>query len=167
MDCSKVKGAVLEEPAHLYRSEPSVVVSWGVTRGWQMVFGDADAAIARVEEDVRRAQQRAERYPALQAAIDDVRARAVSSRRDVAVEVDAGGILRSLEISDAALTRSGRQVSEEVMALIAAASRDARAETLALTTEIMGEDDPIVKAVAADLEALETGSHAWRTEGRA
>ncbi|MBZ4488095.1 YbaB/EbfC family nucleoid-associated protein [Microbacterium sp. cx-55] len=130
-----------------------------------MVFEDADAAILRVEEDVRRAQQRAERYPALQAGIDEVRARAVSLRRDIAVEVDASGVLRNLEISDAALDRGGRQVSREVMALLSAAHRDARAKTLALTAEIMGEDDPIVKAVAADLEAQETGSHAWRTGG--
>ncbi|MDQ1131035.1 hypothetical protein [Microbacterium sp. SORGH_AS_0888] len=131
------------------------------------MFGDADAAIARIEEDVRRAQRRAERYPAFQAAVDGVRARAVSRRRDVAVEVDAGGIVRVLEVTDAAAERGGRYVTQEVMALIGAASRDARAKTLAITAEILGEDDPIVKVVAADLEAQETGSHAWRTGGRA
>lgn len=129
------------------------------------MFDSSDEAIARVEEDVRRAQQRAARYPALQSAIDGVRARAVSPRRDLAVEVDAGGVVRALDVSDAALDRSGRQVGDELLELIGRASRDARAQTLALTTEIMGADDPIVKTVAADLKSQETGSHAWRTGG--
>lgn len=63
------------------------------------MFEDADEAIARVEEDVRRARERAARYPPLQAAIDGVRARAVSPHRDLAVEVDAAGILRDLTIT--------------------------------------------------------------------
>ncbi len=64
-----------------------------------MVWG-ADEAAQKVREDVQRAQQRAERYPALQAAIDEVRSRAVSVRRDLSVEVDAAGVLRDLSIGD-------------------------------------------------------------------
>ena len=51
------------------------------------MYENPDEAIARVEEDVRRAQQRAARYPKLQKSIDGVRVRVVSSRRDLAVEV--------------------------------------------------------------------------------
>jgi hypothetical protein len=130
------------------------------------MFGSADEAIARVEDDVRRAQERAARYPLLQSAIDDVRVRSSSPRRELSVEVDAAGVLRSLDITDDALDLGGRRLGEEVLALIEAARRDARARTLALTTEIMGDDDPIVKTIAADLEAQESGSHAWRTGGR-
>lgn len=52
-----------------------------------MVWG-ADEAEQRIQDGVRRAQQRAERYPALQSAIDGVRGKAVSVRRDLSVEVE-------------------------------------------------------------------------------
>lgn len=128
-------------------------------------FDGADAAIARVEEDVRRAQQRAQRYPALQAALDGVRARATSPRRDLAVEVDAAGVLRDLTIHDDAFERGGANVAQEILGLIERARTDARSQTLAHTTELMGADDPIVKAIAADLEAQESGDHGWRAGG--
>jgi DNA-binding protein YbaB len=128
-------------------------------------FDNADEAIARVEEDVRRAQQRAARYPQLQAAIDAVRARATSPRRDLSVEVDAAGVLRDLTIDDDAFERGGAKVAQEILELIERARSDARRQTLAHTTELMGADDPIVKAVAADLEAQETGDHRWRAGG--
>ncbi len=113
----------------------------------------ADEAIARVEDDVRRAQQRAERYPALQASIDAVRGSAVSIRRDLSVEVDAGGVLRDLRIADAALDRGGERVASEILDLVAKATRTARAKTLEATTEIMGADDPIVTTIAQQLDA--------------
>ncbi|PTT20562.1 hypothetical protein DBR36_05635 [Microbacterium sp. HMWF026] len=113
----------------------------------------ADEAIARVEDDVRRAQQRAERYPALQASIDAVRGSAVSIRRDLSVEVDAGGVLRDLRIADAALYCCKQQAASEILELVAKATRTARAKTLEATTEIMGADDPIVATIAQQLEA--------------
>jgi DNA-binding protein YbaB len=129
------------------------------------MFENADEAIAKIEDDIRRAEKRAERLPELQTAIDAVRARAISRQRDVAVEVDAGGVVRELEISDAALERGGRRLSQDVLALIRSATQDARARTLGLTTEILGEEDPLVKVVAADLESDETGDHSWRFGG--
>ncbi|QCQ17195.1 YbaB/EbfC family nucleoid-associated protein [Microbacterium sp. RG1] len=116
---------------------------------------------------MRRAEERGALLPQLQAAIDEVRGRAVSLRRDVSVEVDSSGALRSVNISDAALERGGRRVSEEVMELVRKATQDARAQTLARTVEILGEDDPLVRVVAADFEADETGDHSWRFGGRA
>lgn len=41
--------------------------SGGLIREGKPMFHDADAAIAKVEEDVQRAQTRAERLPLLQA----------------------------------------------------------------------------------------------------
>lgn len=126
-----------------------------------MVWG-ADEAIERVTEDVRRAQQRAERYPALQSAIDGVRGRAMSLRRDVSVEVDAAGVLKDLRIGDTALDRGGDRLAAEIFELMSKAVKQARAETLSATMEIMGEDDPIVKTIAADLEARNAGDELGR-----
>lgn len=129
-----------------------------------MVWG-ADEAIQRVQDDVRRAQQRAERYPALQSAIDGVRSKAVSIRRDLSVEVDAAGVLRGLQIGDSALERGGDRLASEIFELMGKATKQARADALAATTEIMGEDDPIVRTIAADLEARNAGDDLGRSGG--
>jgi len=120
--------------------------------GWgRSVYGSPEETLARIEEDTRRAQERGEKLPVLQAAIADVRAKAEARTRDISVEVDAAGVVRDLEIADSALDRGGRRVSAEVMELIAKATKNARVRTLDVTTEIMGESDPIVGVVAAEL----------------
>lgn len=124
-------------------------------------------SLARIREDVRRAEERGALLPQLQAAVDGVRGRAISPRRDISVEVDSSGALRALNISDAALERGGRRLSQEVMDLVSKATQDVRAQTLALSVEILGEEDPLVKVFAADFEADEIGNHSWRFGGRA
>lgn len=131
------------------------------------MYETPEDALARIRDDVRRAEERGALLPQLQTAIDEVRGRAVSLRHDITVEVDSSGALRAVNISDSALERGGRGVSEEVMELVGKATQDARAQTLARTVEILGEDDPLVRVVAADLEADETGDHGWRFGGRA
>lgn len=130
-----------------------------------MVWG-ADETIQRVQDDVRRAQSRAERYPALQSALDGVRGGAISVRRDLSVEVDASGVLRDLRIGDGALERGGDRLAGEIFDLIGKATREARARTLAATTEIMGEDDPIVKTIAGELDARNADDDLGRPGGR-
>jgi len=129
-----------------------------------MVWG-ADDAIERIQEDVRRAQQRAERYPALQSAIEGVRGRAVSARRDLSVEVDAAGVLKDLRIGDTALDRGGDRLTTEIFELIGKATKQARTAVMDATTEIMGDDDPIVRTIAADIEARNAGDDLGRTGG--
>ena len=51
---------------------------------------EAEAAIARIEQQVAEAQLRAERAQQVQVDIDAVRATATSPRREVSVTVDAG-----------------------------------------------------------------------------
>lgn len=86
----------------------------------------------------------------------------MSIRRDVSVEVDAAGVLKDLRIGDTALDRGGDRLAAEIFELMSKATKQARTETLSATTEIMGEDDPIVKTIAADLEARNAGDELGR-----
>ena len=54
-------------------------------------------------------------------------------------------------------------MSAEIFELIGKATKQARAEVMNATTEIMGEDDPIVKTIAADLEARNAGDDLGRS----
>ena len=121
------------------------------------MFSGPEDSLARVEDDVRRAQARAAVLPRLQEEVAGVRARVLSRRRDIAVEVDSNGVLVGLEISDAAVARGGRAVSGEVMDLFARATREVRERTLAITEELLGADDPIVQLTAAQLDAESEG----------
>jgi hypothetical protein len=131
------------------------------------VYESPEDSLARIQDDVRRAEQRGALLPQLQTAIDGIRGKATSPQRDIAVEVDATGVVRVLDIRDAAFSRGGQRVSHDVLALIREATQNARAQTLARTTEILGESDPLVKVVAADLEAEDSGDHGWRFGGKA
>lgn len=124
------------------------------------VLGDADEAIARVQDDVRRAQARAVRFGELREAIAAVRGRAVSRARDVAVEVDSTGGVIDLQISDAALDRGGSRLAAEIMGLIAMAGRDARRSTADVAGGILGEDDPTVASLRTQLEDDEADARA-------
>src|SRR5436190_2013193 len=54
-------------------------------------YDDPDAALARVQQDIAQAQERAERAVEVKASIDRVRGRARSPRGEVEVETDATG----------------------------------------------------------------------------
>lgn len=131
------------------------------------MFPDADAAIARVEDDIRRAQERAERLPSLVAAAAAVRGTATSRRRDLAVEVDQSGAIVDLRISDAALDLGGSRLSAEIVALTAEARADAQRQVLEAATELLGEDDPAVATLRAASTAAPGAPGAGGTAGSA
>lgn len=128
------------------------------------MFEDADAAIARVEEDVRRAQERAERLPSLVAAAAAVRGTATSRRRDLTVEVDQSGGVVDLRITDAALDLGSSRLSSELLALIGQAKADAQRQLLAAATELLGEDDPAVATLRATTAATESADGPERAQ---
>lgn len=128
------------------------------------MFEDADAAIARVEEDVRRAQERAERLPSLVAAAAAVRGTATSRRRDLTVEVDQSGGVVDLRITDAALDLGSSRLSSELLALIGQAKADAQRQLLAAATELLGEDDPAVATLRATTAAAESADGPERAQ---
>ncbi|WP_433675740.1 hypothetical protein [Microbacterium gorillae] len=131
-----------------------------------MVFNNPEESLARIQEDVARAEARAKALPLMQEQIAQVRGRAQSRQRDISVEVDASGQVSGLDISDDALSRGGRAVSREVLDLIKTATIRVREQSLAITTELLGADDPIVKLtadqLAADIESTDqSGDLRW------
>ncbi|QAY59804.1 hypothetical protein ET475_07240 [Microbacterium protaetiae] len=115
------------------------------------MFTDADEAIARVEDDVRRAQGRAQRMSRLQEAA--AAARGVGRGREVVVQVDQTGELVDLRIADAALSRGGAGVARLVLESMRMARTDLRRNLLAAASEILGDDDPVLGGLRAQLEA--------------
>jgi len=115
-----------------------------------VMFDDADEAIARVEDDVRRAQRRAERMSQLQQSTRA--ARGVGRGREVVVEVDRSGELVDLRIADAALSRGGVGVARLVLDATRLARRDLRRNLLAAASEILGDDDPVLDELRVQLE---------------
>jgi len=111
-----------------------------------VMFDDADEAIARVEDDVRRAQQRAARMSQLQSAT--AAARGVGRHR----EVDHTGELTALRIADAALSRGGAGVARLVLDTVRDARADLRRNLLTAAAEVLGDDDPVLDGLRAQLE---------------
>lgn len=130
--------------------------------------GTVDESIARIEDDVRRAQARAERVSALREAIDAVRGTATTRERDISVTVDSAGVLCDLRIADTALGRPGARLSADVLTLTVAARRHASEAAAAAAADALGDDDPIVatlrRHVTRDVDsapAAQSRGSAW------
>ncbi|MFJ3394060.1 YbaB/EbfC family nucleoid-associated protein [Leifsonia aquatica] len=116
------------------------------------MFDDADAAIAKITEDVRRAQERAERLPLLQATTEAARGSAISAQRDIAVTVDQTGQVTELRIDDRALDRGGSRLAADIVQLLARARDDVRVKLLTAAADVLGKDDPIVDSFRERVE---------------
>jgi hypothetical protein len=133
------------------------------------VFDNADDAIAKVEEDVRRAQQRAGWLPQLRAAIEAAWGRAVSRQRDLAVEVDHTGQVTSLRIHDVALERGGTRLASDLVGLVSQARHEVKKLVLAAASDVLGEDDPLLGSFRVTVDAgveVNPGDRSGRLAGR-
>lgn len=115
-------------------------------------FYDPDAALARVQQDIEAARERAEKAAAAQAAIAAVRGRGRSPRGDVTVEVDASGMLRDLALTDDAMRRSPRELEALILDAARAAQRDAGAKAVAVAEDAWGAGNPAVEHLRAEVE---------------
>lgn len=113
----------------------------------------AKETLERIRSDIERAEARAAALPLLQETVGQIRERAISRQRDIAVDVDANGQLAGLDITDAALARGGRAIAADVLQLISKATLLVRERALEVTVELLGEEDPITKMTAAQLTA--------------
>jgi hypothetical protein len=109
-----------------------------------MAYDDVDQTPARIEDDIRRAQQRMERLPLLQEAAASVFGSAVAPQGDIAVTVDNTGEVVSLRIEDRALTRGAAEISADLIRLLRQARQDIHIQMVAAAVGILGDNDPIV-----------------------
>lgn len=129
------------------------------------MFDDADEAIARVEQDVRRAQRRAQQMGRLQQVT--AATRGMARRTEVTVEVDHTGRLTELRIADSALSRGGAGVARLILETVRLARRDLQRNLLTEASDLLGEDDPVLAVLRAQLETEPVHSGAARVGLRA
>jgi len=123
---------------------------------------DPEESFAQVEADVRRAELRAAQMPAFEATVSSVRGTGRSRGRDVIAQVDSGGRVVDLRLSEAALARGAQRLSAEILSTIRHAEADARESTLRAVSELLGAEDPIV----AQLRDTEPASPERTLHGR-
>ncbi|WP_417563877.1 YbaB/EbfC family nucleoid-associated protein [Microbacterium sp.] len=114
---------------------------------------DPDVLIARVQEQVAQAQQRAQAAQQMRAEVEALRGTATSARREVSVTVDASGRLIDVDLADAALDLRARDLGRLIVATAGAAQRDAGEQAVAVASRAFGDDSPVVDRLRAELDA--------------
>ena len=114
---------------------------------------DPDILIARVQEQVAQAQQRAQAAQQMRAEVEALRGTATSPRREVAVTVDASGRLVDVDIADAALDLRAKELGRLIIETAGAAQRDAGEQAMAVASRAFGENSPVVDRLRAELDS--------------
>ena len=114
---------------------------------------DPDAAIERVQADVRAAQERAALAAEVKAALDRVRGHARSPRGEVTAEADPSGRLTGLQLADRATDLAAPDLADLVVRTARDAAREAGRRALAVTAEAFGEDSPVTEHLRGELTA--------------
>ncbi len=117
------------------------------------LWSDPDAALARVEDQVRMAEQRAVTARALEASMKTLVGRAVSPGREVTAAVSAGGLLTELVLTERALEWDEKALARAVKDTVNAAHRKLGEQAVELTIEAFGEDSPVTARMRAEADA--------------
>jgi len=113
---------------------------------------EAEAAIARIEQQVAEAQVRAAQAQQVQADIDAVRASATSPRREITVTVDAAGRLAGIRLADAAYDLRTDTLEQLIVETAGRAQRLAGEQALEISRAAFGADSPIVERLAGEID---------------
>lgn len=114
---------------------------------------DPDVLIARVQQQVAQAQERAQAAQQMRAEVEALRGTAASPRREVSVTVDASGRLIDVDLADAALDLRARDLGRLIVETAGAAQRDAGEQAMAVASRAFGDDSPVVDRLRAELDA--------------
>lgn len=115
-------------------------------------FHDPDAALAKVQRDIRLAAERAELAQQVKVEIDAVRGRGRSPRGEVVVEVDASGMLRDVVLADGAMALRAEELARFIVDASRAAQRDAGAKAVAIAEESFGQDSSMAAHLRDEVE---------------
>jgi DNA-binding protein YbaB len=113
---------------------------------------DADLAVARIEEQIAEAQERARRASEVRQQIDAVRGSATSPRRELTVTVDASGRLVAVDVTEDALRLSPRDLGRLVVETANAAQRQAGAKAVEVASDAFGAESGIVAHLRDEVE---------------
>ncbi|WP_152650617.1 YbaB/EbfC family nucleoid-associated protein [Demequina aurantiaca] len=118
----------------------------------QSPWTDPDAAITRVEEQVRQAEAVAAKAQALEKEMKLLVGSAQSPRREASVTVTVQGALVDLQLSRDAMELDERALSKIIVETVAKAQRNVGERAVALTSEAFGEDSPITARMRAEAD---------------
>ena len=113
---------------------------------------EAEAAIARIEQQVAEAQVRSAQAQQVQTDIDAVRASATSPCREVTVTVDAAGRLAGIRLADAAYDLRTDALEQLIVETAGRAQRLAGEQALEISRAAFGADSPIVERLAGEID---------------
>jgi len=114
-------------------------------------YDDPDAAIERVQADIRAAQERAVKAAEVKEALDGLRGRARSPRGEVTAEADPSGQLVDLQLADGVTDLAPRDLAALIVETVRAAGRDAGRQALAVTADAFGEESPVTEHLRGEL----------------
>lgn len=117
-------------------------------------WSDPVATRARIEQQVKDAERRAERAAQVRDDIAAVREQASSPGRDVAVTVDSSGRLAAVTLTDAALDRSPVALGALIVELAGEAQRAAGARAVEIAAEAFGAEDAAVEHLREEIAHL-------------
>lgn len=114
-------------------------------------WGSPDAAMARIDEQIAEAQERAQRASQVRAEMDAVRGQATSSRGEVRATVDVSGRLVDLVLTDDALALRPAELSRMILETGAAAAAKAARTAVELTSDAFGDASAVTERLRAEL----------------
>jgi hypothetical protein len=110
-------------------------------------YGDVDARVAQAHE-------RAARAAAWASEMERITGRGTALGGGVTVDVDLGGVVVGLGISDGAAASGGRSVAEAILTAHAAAQRSVREQAERSAVVAWGAGSATVDAVTAEVDGL-------------
>ena len=115
-------------------------------------------AVGDVETQVEEAHRRAARAGTWASQMEQLTARGTAMRGGVSVEVDLGGTVTGLGISDAAAARGGPQVARAVLTAHQQASDELRRLAEESAAQAWGADSATTRAVREEVDRLTPGA---------
>lgn len=114
-------------------------------------WGSPDAAMARIDEQIAEAQERAQRATQVRIEMDALRGQAISSRGEVRATVDVSGRLVDLVLTEDAVALRPADLSRMILETTAAAAVKASRLAVDLTADAFGETSAVTERLRAEL----------------
>lgn len=112
---------------------------------------DAQAITARIEQQVRQAQEHASRMRAWAEHVEQITGEGSALRSGVRVSVNHSGVLQSLRLSEAALGAGPEALARAILTAVEQAKQAVADETAGTAVEHFGRDGEVTRLMVADL----------------